>query len=81
MGIVDALLLSQCDVLVGKFTSGLFRAAYQLAAAQARRAAPTAPLSATYDPPPPRRAARHAAPVRLARRAVVRRLRRRLRLQ
>lgn len=31
---VDALLLARCDVLVGKFTSGLFRAAYALAAAR-----------------------------------------------
>ena len=31
---VDALLLSRCDILVGKFSSGLFRAAYALAAAR-----------------------------------------------
>jgi len=34
LGAVDALLLARCDVLVGKFTSGLFRAAYALAAAR-----------------------------------------------
>jgi len=33
-GAVDALLLARCDVLVGKFSSGLFRAAYALAAAR-----------------------------------------------
>jgi len=34
MGAIDALLLSRCDVLVGKFSSGLFRAAYALASAR-----------------------------------------------
>jgi hypothetical protein len=34
LGAVDALLLARCDVLVGKFSSGLFRAAYALAAAR-----------------------------------------------
>jgi len=34
LGVVDALLLSRCHVLVGKFSSGLFRAAYALAAAR-----------------------------------------------
>ena len=34
LGVVDALLLSRCNVLVGKFTSGLFRAAYALASAR-----------------------------------------------
>jgi len=34
LGAVDALLLARCDVLVGKFSSGLFRAAYAVAAAR-----------------------------------------------
>ncbi len=34
LGAVDALLLARCHVLVGKFSSGLFRAAYALAAAR-----------------------------------------------
>ena len=42
MGVVDALLLARCDVLVGKFTSGLFRAAYALASA--RRAGALVPF-------------------------------------
>lgn len=33
-GALDAMLLARCDVLVGKFTSGLFRAAYALASAR-----------------------------------------------
>ena len=33
-GIVDTLLLARCDFLVGKFSSGLFRAANQLAVAR-----------------------------------------------
>lgn len=33
-GAVDALLLARCHVLVGKFSSGLFRAAYSLASAR-----------------------------------------------
>ena len=32
LGVIDAMLLARCDVLVGKFSSGLFRAAYSLAA-------------------------------------------------
>ena len=35
LGIVDAMLLARCHVLVGKFTSGLFRAAYMLSATHA----------------------------------------------
>ena len=37
---VDALLLARTDVLVGKFSSGLFRAAYAIAAARLRGALP-----------------------------------------
>lgn len=33
LGVIDTMLLARCDVLVGKFSSGLFRAAYQLSAA------------------------------------------------
>ena len=53
---VDALLLARCDVLVGKFSSGLFRAAYALAAARRGGALPPfvsldAPWCADYAVP------------------------------
>ena len=41
-GVVDAMLLARTDVLVGKFSSGLFRAAYALASA--RRAGALVPF-------------------------------------
>ena len=56
MGVLDALLLSRCDVLVGKFSSGLFRASYALAAARRGGALPPfvsldAPWCADYGVP------------------------------
>ena len=53
---VDALLLARCDVLVGKFSSGLFRAAYALAAARRDGSLPPfisldAPWCADYGVP------------------------------
>lgn len=55
-GAIDALLLARCDVLVGKFTSGLFRAAYALASARRGGALPPfvsldAPWCADYGVP------------------------------
>ena len=47
-GIVDTLLLARCDVLVGKFSSGLFRAAYQLAVAQKGALPPYLSLDAPW---------------------------------
>ena len=51
-----ALLLARCDVLVGKFSSGLFRAAYALASARRGGALPPfisldAPWCADYGVP------------------------------
>ena len=55
-GALDALLLARCDVLVGKFSSGLFRAAYALASARRGGALPPfisldAPWCADYGVP------------------------------
>ena len=48
LGLIDTMLLARCDVLVGKFTSGLFRAAYQLSAARGGVLRPFVSLDAPW---------------------------------
>lgn len=78
MATVDALLLARCDAFVGKFTSTLFRTAYALQAAECdcavrRTRCPRAKPSLVTPRAP--RVASLAGALRLARRAVVLRLR------